>query len=304
MTLIQAAFVAAYFVAGAVSRRGGPPELLSAEKARKLLPAALAPVFALCSILAFYAPALWFAAGLDAIGFVSPQQPRMSTPLEFTVGCFLLLVAAPLVEEVIFRGALLSGLRTRYGAKTAVLMSAAAFMIMHMNPEQTAYQFLFGIVLGAVALRTGSIAAPVVMHSFSNLFALLLDYTALGARAEAFVAAVTAEAWLAALASAGFVAAFGAALFVLTGLAGGKKGASGELTLESRPLAVKPVPGKNGEVQNVGFGMPQRTDGAGGGPRAAQENGRPRRAERIAFCTAAGIGLFMWLTVLAAGIAG
>lgn len=78
---------------------------------------------------------------------------------------------AALAEELLFRGVILSGLR-RFGVFFAVAGSALLFTVMHglLLPNY----FVAGLVLALAAAATGSILAPIAIHFFHNLAALLL----------------------------------------------------------------------------------------------------------------------------------
>lgn len=81
---------------------------------------------------------------------------------------FLIVIIAPVVEEILFRGFLLRGFTARYGAKWAILLSAILFSLIHMNPAQMPNTFILGLVLGAIMLRTGNILIPILYHILNN----------------------------------------------------------------------------------------------------------------------------------------
>lgn len=139
---------------------------------------ALAAAVAVISLVCFYCAAVAFDLLLQVTGYES------STALEFTsvpakvIGVIATCIAAPIGEELIFRGALLSGLKKNFKAPVAVLLSGLAFSLMHMNPEQTVYQFLLGCALAYMALETGSVIPAMIGHSVSNLIAILMELVA------------------------------------------------------------------------------------------------------------------------------
>lgn len=211
----------------------------------------LAPVIAALCICTFYIPTFWFVFGLNKAGYNPPADVTMATPIEFVLGSFVLCVAAPIGEELVFRGALLSGLRSKYGVVPSVLLSGLAFMLMHMNPAQTVYQFCLGCVCAIVALATGSVLPAMIIHSFSNMFAILIDYTALGTLIEKLMLFMYSHAGYAVLITVACVAVFGFAIIVcvyFTKKLNDKKSETEEtLSLEKEPLASKPVLDENGD---------------------------------------------------------
>ena len=87
-------------------------------------------------------------------------------------------VAAPIIEEVIYRGMLLSWLRRRMSKWWSILISAFIFAIIHavLDPSAIAVVpglFLLGVVLAYAALRTGDLSLPIALHSGINLLAAL-----------------------------------------------------------------------------------------------------------------------------------
>jgi sodium transport system permease protein len=82
----------------------------------------------------------------------------------------LLLAVLPVVcKEIAFRGFILTGLRRRFRPWTAVLISSFLFAALHTNVFMLAPGFLLGVVLGVLALRSGSILPGMVLHLACNL---------------------------------------------------------------------------------------------------------------------------------------
>ena len=86
-------------------------------------------------------------------------------------------VAAPLIEEMIFRGMLLSWLTRRMRNWPAIVLSAAVFAGVHLlDPNAIAVipgLFLLGVVLAWVALRRGDLSLPIAIHSGINVLAAI-----------------------------------------------------------------------------------------------------------------------------------
>jgi hypothetical protein len=86
-----------------------------------------------------------------------------------------IIVAAPLFEEVFFRGFLFEGFQhSRLGPLGAVFLTSLAWTILHV--QYGAYElgtiFGLGVVFGVARLKTQSIYPPLAMHSLFNLFAM------------------------------------------------------------------------------------------------------------------------------------
>lgn len=84
-------------------------------------------------------------------------------------GNFLLLVVvAPLTEELLFRGLILRGLIAQRGEWAAVLYSSLLFGLLHLNPWQLASAFFLGIVLGWLFIQTRSLVPCILCHAAFN----------------------------------------------------------------------------------------------------------------------------------------
>jgi membrane protease YdiL (CAAX protease family) len=75
-------------------------------------------------------------------------------------------VAAPFLEEILFRGLFLASMLGR-GTRVAVWTSAAAFAVWHLNPSALKYYALMGAVFGYVYLKRG-LAGSIAMHAAFN----------------------------------------------------------------------------------------------------------------------------------------
>jgi sodium transport system permease protein len=93
------------------------------------------------------------------------------------VGPWLLVlvmgVLPAVCEEVAFRGFILTGLRRRCRPTTALLLSSFLFALYGMNVFQFLPHFALGLVLGLLALRTGSVLPPLLFHLVWNLCILV-----------------------------------------------------------------------------------------------------------------------------------
>ena len=83
-------------------------------------------------------------------------------------GILRIVVIAPIVEELIFRGVIIAGFMRNYKVGYAIFFSALLFALFHLNPWQFPATFLLGLVLGWVRIRTGSILACIAGHAIHN----------------------------------------------------------------------------------------------------------------------------------------
>ncbi len=91
-------------------------------------------------------------------------------------GYMVIALLPPVVEEMVFRGAVLKSLlhwqRRRPWAMIA--LSALIFALAHLNPAQMPHTFLIGLLLGWMYMRTGSIVPGVAYHWANNTAAYVM----------------------------------------------------------------------------------------------------------------------------------
>jgi hypothetical protein len=85
-----------------------------------------------------------------------------------------LIVAAPVFEEIGFRGFLFQGIaKLPYGGIPAILVTASLWALIHQQYDWFGIGTIFvtGLFLGAVRLKTGSTTLTIVLHALMNLAA-------------------------------------------------------------------------------------------------------------------------------------
>ena len=87
-----------------------------------------------------------------------------------------LVVAAPLVEEVVFRGFLLPGLAaSAIGASGALVLTSGIWALLHAQyqPFYLIQIMVLGVVFGWLRLRSGSTALTIILHGILNFAAMV-----------------------------------------------------------------------------------------------------------------------------------
>jgi membrane protease YdiL (CAAX protease family) len=108
--------------------------------------------------------------------FGAPHQKDIAEDFgTVPVQVLLIVVAAPIGEEVCFRGMLFGGLRERLPRLVAALISALIFGGLHATTGISAVPPLiaFGFVLALLYEKTGSIIPGILLHMLNNSVALL-----------------------------------------------------------------------------------------------------------------------------------
>ncbi len=90
---------------------------------------------------------------------------------------FLLMLVAPITEELLFRGLILRGLLSRFGAGSAVVVTAMLFALFHVNPWQFLGAFVLGLLFGWFYLAFRSLVPCLIGHAAVNGFPLLVSFT-------------------------------------------------------------------------------------------------------------------------------
>ena len=102
---------------------------------------------------------------------LEPAHWNPGKAVQFALNAAVVVLAAPFVEELTFRGV---GFRllSPFGAAVAVLGTAVAFAAAHGLVEGFPALFLFGAAVAFVRLRTGSVYPGMLLHASFNAFAL------------------------------------------------------------------------------------------------------------------------------------
>lgn len=90
------------------------------------------------------------------------------------ISIIFIVIAAPILEEVLCRGIILKGLLKNYSPTIAVPVSALFFAIIHMNPWQAIPAFASGLFLGWIYYKTNSVIPCMIIHATNNTAAALL----------------------------------------------------------------------------------------------------------------------------------
>ncbi|HSB87968.1 MAG TPA: type II CAAX endopeptidase family protein [Ilumatobacteraceae bacterium] len=86
----------------------------------------------------------------------------------------IVVVGAPLVEELVYRGLLQRAVARRVHDAVAVVAVAAFFALIHFRWVEYPGLFVFGLVLGVCVLRTGRLGMGILAHMAFNATGLLL----------------------------------------------------------------------------------------------------------------------------------
>lgn len=131
-------------------------------------------------------PSAFFQEMLPEAWVVDLMEGTFEEILSRPEGYILVAIFAPLVEEIVFRGAILKILLEKTkdnprfagerSVRISIALSALFFAAAHMNPAQVPHAFVLGLLLGWMYYRTGSVLPGIVFHWVNNTVAFLLGY--------------------------------------------------------------------------------------------------------------------------------
>ncbi len=107
----------------------------------------------------------------SAVGSISLKGAK-----EIFLGVLSVAVVPAVIEETVIRGVVMQPLR-RFGDKFAIIASAVMFACMHGNMVQIPYTVIGGILLGYLAVATGSLWPSIILHFVNNLYSVIVIST-------------------------------------------------------------------------------------------------------------------------------
>lgn len=94
------------------------------------------------------------------------------TPLNMAAMFFAIAIAAPVVEELLFRGFLQNALAKYVPIWGAIFLSSLLFALVHLQPYAIPGLMSLSIAFGYLYHRTGSLRTNIILHMANNVFAL------------------------------------------------------------------------------------------------------------------------------------
>jgi membrane protease YdiL (CAAX protease family) len=109
-------------------------------------------------------------SGQSATEMMEQAMQMLNTP----VGLLYICIIGPIIEEIIFRGAIMKSLE-RFGINFSIIISALVFGLFHIFTVQAVFAFFMGIILGYIASRY-SLKWSILAHILINSVATGVDY--------------------------------------------------------------------------------------------------------------------------------
>lgn len=181
------------------------------------LPFVLSFVAAAVLLCGMFLPTIWYGYFTRYVLGVPPEfgTIKLDTPASVAMIVIASVFMAPVCEEIVYRGVLFNGLKSEISTLKAVMLSALAFMLMHMSPAQVVFQFALGVV-GAFMMNACKRLLPcILMHASANALALVIELTPLGGALNSCVAWLTGNVAAAVFITLGLFVGAGALLYVI-----------------------------------------------------------------------------------------
>lgn len=180
--LFQALFgvMAAVAVTAAFGRGASPMHsaaLVDDREGQSGWRASTAALLAYCALLplmfgaALVSAFVWSLIAPDMAPHLHPVQGLLlqdGGAIDVGAMAFAVVIAAPIGEELVFRGFLYRSLRGLYGVRTALWISAAGFALLHMALPLLLPYILLGAAFALVFEWTGSLWASITLHALWN----------------------------------------------------------------------------------------------------------------------------------------
>lgn len=107
-----------------------------------------------------------------ALGLIK-ESGQAHITLLYAIGSMLI---GPILEEFVFRGAMLHAFLDNMNDKRAVLLSSLLFAAIHILPHQVVGAFLLGVLFGTVYARTRNLAHTIMLHVLANIAGTATGY--------------------------------------------------------------------------------------------------------------------------------
>ena len=106
--------------------------------------------------------------------YVQASSPLLQSQ-NLLIQIVALAVVAPIAEEIVFRGLILSRFKKAMPTVVAIVLSSVLFGLIHLQLLWIIYAALMGMLLAVVAEQEKSIGASILLHMAINFSALFVE---------------------------------------------------------------------------------------------------------------------------------
>jgi uncharacterized protein len=105
---------------------------------------------------------------------LNPYAPLLDRPETRLLLSVFAIAAAPVLEELVFRGSIQRYLEGAFGAVAGILIAAFLFAAIHFQPWLLPLHLFLGIAFGWTVYATGSLWTGIILHAANNVAAMLV----------------------------------------------------------------------------------------------------------------------------------
>lgn len=123
----------------------------------------------IAAILLIVGMGLWSNYLNELADLPNNMQEIFAMMMQHPLGVVAITIMAPVVEELLFRGAIQGHLLRKWKKPLwAIVVSSLIFGIVHGNWVQAPFAFVVGLALGWIYYHTGSLLPGILMHFVNN----------------------------------------------------------------------------------------------------------------------------------------
>lgn len=120
-----------------------------------------------------YVPIFWITGDQDISAPARSLTDRATDPTGVVLLILIVVVGAPIIEELFFRGLFLRSVERRFGSRWALVVTSVVFGAIHLELLQFPALTVAGLVFGGLALRSGRLGPSIWAHIGFNGVAVL-----------------------------------------------------------------------------------------------------------------------------------
>ncbi len=110
----------------------------------------------------------------DALEQTARELVDAATGWRIALLLAVVVVGAPCVEELTYRGLLQRSFVARFGPTVGLVIAATFFALIHLRPVEFPGLLVAGLVFGGFAVRTGRLGGAVLAHAAFNATGILM----------------------------------------------------------------------------------------------------------------------------------
>lgn len=142
-------------------------------KGRKMISTTVISLLSVIPIIAVGALIMGFMGEIGA-GESPTLVEGVEKPIDMVLAGMAIVVIAPLIEELLFRGYLYDQIGKRFSPLLTILITGALFAGAHLSPVTFIPILMMGMLMGWLRYRSDSIVPPLILHCANNLVGLIV----------------------------------------------------------------------------------------------------------------------------------